>query len=268
MATFLSDLVQQLDGRWKEVELLIDKAAEVEDTEPHLYTALSRSVCVLVVAHLEGFTKDLVKAVIRDINANRSFEKLSKQIKRTYAKRYIPNQDISSNFNHNFYLTEIIRKLDDTKCSISHDSFLKGDNKNPKPDVIKTIFMNFGITDVFAHIKESDFDDIFSGISLLEITEATQLATEIALIDLEEFPYKSKQELLKLKKSTKQKNESTLCQTFIDEINQKRHEVAHGNVFNNSESVKSLRERKASVKYLQIVLVYLISTASLLEIEA
>ncbi|CAH6920427.1 HEPN_RiboL-PSP domain-containing protein [Vibrio chagasii] len=267
MATFLSDLVEQLDDRWKEVDLLIDKAEEVEDTEPNLYVALSRSVCVLVVAHLEGFTKDLVKAVIRDINANGSFERLSTQIKRTYAKRYLPSKDISTNFNYNYYLTELVNKLDETQCHISHEPFLKGDNKNPKPDVIKTIFANFGISDVFAYIKESDLDEIFSGVSVSEIVEMTELATEIALTDLETFPYKSNKETFKLEKCAKQKNESTLCQTFIDQINQKRHEVAHGNIFNNSESVKSLRNRKASIQYLQIILVYLMSTANLVEQE-
>ena len=265
MATFLSDFVEQLDDRWKEVELLINKAEEVEDSEPDLYTALSRSVCVLVVAHLEGFTKDLVKAVIHDVNANLNFNQLSKQIKRTYVKRYLPSSDISTSFNKNYYMSELINKFDDTQCKISHEPFLKGDNKNPKPDVIKAIFSNFGITDVFAHIKESDLDDIFSGTPVLEIVEATRLAIEIALEDLTSFPYQSKQDVFKLEKSPRQKNESTLCQTFIDEINQKRHEVAHGNVFNNSESVRSLRNRKASIQYLQIILVYLISTTNLSE---
>ncbi|CAH1531551.1 HEPN_RiboL-PSP domain-containing protein [Vibrio owensii] len=264
MATFLSDLVEQLDDRWREVDVLIGKAEEVEDSDPQLYTALSRSVCVLVVAHLEGFTKDLVKAVIHDINANCSFDKLSTQIKRTYAKRYLPNPDISSSFNHNYYLSELIKKLDDTQCKISHEPFLKGNSKNPKPDVIKTIFSNFGITDVFAHLKESELDDIFSGVSVSEIVDAKELATEIALIDLGDFPYQSSQSVFKLEKSAKQNSETTLCQTFIDQINQKRHEVAHGNVFNNFESVLSLRNRKASIQYLQIMLVYLLSTANFL----
>lgn len=264
MPTFLSEFTKDIDLRWEEVDLLIAQCEIAENDNPKLYSALSRSISVLIVAHLEGFIKDLAKAVIHDINQYCDFSRLAIGIQRTYCRKFLVNQDNISG-NYQFYVVQLIEKFSESQCSISHEPYLISDNKNPKPDVLKTVLSNFGIKNIFSNIKESDFDEIFADMPLNEIQDNTQLAKEILLEDLDIFPYSSALDTFKLQETKVANSERTLCQTFLDEINQKRHEVAHGNIFNNSESPKVLRKRRFTVYYLQLVLIALISTVNLVQ---
>ncbi|HIF9185417.1 TPA: MAE_28990/MAE_18760 family HEPN-like nuclease [Photobacterium damselae] len=264
MATFLSEFTKELDMRWEEVDLLIDQCEKAEDSNPKLYSALSRSISVLIVAHLEGFIKDLAKAVVHDINQHRNFSQLTTGIQRTYCRKFLGNKDNISG-NYQFYVGQLIQKFSESQCSISHEPYLSSDNKNPKPDVLKTVLNNFGINNLFSNIKESDFDEVFADMSLVEIKNNSELAKDILIEDLESFPYLSKLETFKLETVNVSNSERTLCQTFLDEINQKRHEVAHGNIFHNSESPNVLRKRRFTVYYLQLMLIVIISTARLVQ---
>lgn len=218
---------------------------------------------MLIVAHLEGFIKDLAKAVIHDLNQYCDFSQLSNGVQRTYCRKFLGNPDNMSG-NYQFYVKQLIQKFSESQCSISHEPYLSSENKNPKPDVLKTVLGNFGIKNLFSNIKESEFDEVFTDMPLSEIQDNTQLAKEILVEDLDDFPYSSQLQTFKLQIINVANNERTLCQTFLDEINQKRHEVAHGNIFNNSESPIVLRKRRFTVYYLQLMLIALISTEKLI----
>jgi hypothetical protein len=184
---------------------------------------------------------------------------LSKAMQRTYCRKYLghPSED---NGNYEFKIKKLSEKFSEMKSKISHEPFLMASNKNPKPDILKKIFRNFGIEDVFLSLNGSVLDEIFSdtGNELEEkiVANRTHLKTEIST-----FPYKCTADRLELGKSAKPKGiKRTLWQTFLDEINQKRHEVAHGNEFDNGESVKVLDDRKNRVVYLQLGLVELLAS--------
>ncbi len=63
MATFMNSLLMSLNGRWRELDLLLDKASEVEaNANTELHDVLCRAAVVLIAAHLEGFVRDCMKA--------------------------------------------------------------------------------------------------------------------------------------------------------------------------------------------------------------
>jgi len=256
MSTYLLDFVEQLDEKWKEVDILLIEAIKHEESNSSLYNAICRSITVLIVAHLEGFTKDLVKAVIKDINQQSKFGQLSIAMQRTYCRKYIGEITEKSGSN-DFKIKQLVTKFSDIECGISHEPFLSSSNKNPKPSVIHNIFENFGIMDVFNTLSGSIVDEIFSDSGRLienKIVESKKYVTE----NVNSFPYACTLERLDLPDNTnkpKQKKQRTLWQSFLDDINQQRHEVAHGNNFENGESVRALKTRKNKVVYFQLELV-------------
>ena len=92
MTTFLKDFVSTNEDKWEEIDLLIKTAQDIQDEDEKLYNAICRSLTVLLVAHLEGFTKDIVKCFIQDLNRNCGFSELPIAVKRTYCKKYLGNK--------------------------------------------------------------------------------------------------------------------------------------------------------------------------------
>jgi len=84
MSTNLVTLLEKLDRQWKEVDQLIDNAKENRANNEDLYNALCRSISILIVSHLEGFTKELVKNIIFDLSEGFSFREMPSAIKKTY----------------------------------------------------------------------------------------------------------------------------------------------------------------------------------------
>lgn len=258
MSTYLFDFVAQLDEKWKEVDVLLDEAKQHEESNSNLYNALCRSITVLIVAHLEGFTKSLVKAVIRDVNQEYAFGKLPSAMQRTYCKKYL-GESHSKDKAYEQKTRFLMEKFCEAGVKITHDPFLKYPNKNPKPDVIEDIFDNFGISKIFSKLHESSLDDVFleGGKDLEEkISNCKYYLKDSTSV----FPYLCSTENLNIKSGGKAKGR-TLWQAFLDEINQKRHEVAHGNDFENSESVKVLESRKNKVVFFQLGLVQIMANS-------
>lgn len=255
MSTYILDFVQSIDENWKEVDTLLDHATDVKETDTNLYNALCRSVTVLIVAHLEGFTKDLIKNIIKDINANCNFTDIPKALKRTYCKKYLGNNSDNKDKGYEKKISILIDKFDDMECSISHEPFLFPSNKNPNSHIIKTIFSNAGVNSVFSCLHESELESIFSSTNseLLEIN--TRLKDDINNI-VSEYPYKIGAEKYGLNK--KSCTAKTIWEEFLEQINHKRHLVAHGNDFNNSDDVHELQTRKIKVVILQQLLILII----------
>jgi len=130
MATFLNDYIHGVDEKWQEIDILINNAKRIEDNDENLYNAICRSITVLLVAHLEGFAKDLVKNVIRDLNQYCDFSALPAAIKRTYCTKYLGN-NYEKNRNYEKYMSKLIEKFEQTNCRISDEPFFYSKNKNP-----------------------------------------------------------------------------------------------------------------------------------------
>lgn len=257
MATFLFDYVNQLEAKWHEVDVLLDKAKDIRDSEQELYNAICRSITVLIVAHFEGYIKNIVKYVVKDINLSVGFKDLPENIKRTYCTKYLGlNLDKRDN-SYEKKLKKLIEKFSEVNCQISHEPFFYPINKNPNPNVVQNIFARFGVSNIFHLLHESVFDDVFSS-SLSEIETLSESLKSELLPGIENFPYQfdiTKYDLDQTKCEVK-----SLWEEFLEQINQKRHGVAHGNEFENVEDVSSLELKKSKVVLLELILTGTISS--------
>lgn len=256
MATFLYDFINSLDESWNEVELLLAEAKKYESTKVDLYNALCRSITVLIVAHLEGFVKELVKAIVHDFNSNYIFKDLSLPIQRTYCKKYLGNGTESDSKSYQNKMIVLIDKFCEVECKISPEPFFLS-NKNPKPDAFKIVFENFGIKSVFSHLHNSKFDSVFSD-SPKETKENILKQKKYILSVIKVFPYVGNLSRMALDVPQAKPPKRTLWQEFLDQINMKRHGVAHGTDIDNAESVSVLESVKDKVIFFQLALLELL----------
>jgi hypothetical protein len=254
--TEVYSFLQLSEERWKEIQLLIDKTVEfTEDGE--FYDALCRSTIVLLVGQLEGYIKELAKAIITDLNDNVNFSLLPKNIKKNFTSYFLGD---GGRYNE---LSEMFTRFNP---DLKIDPFLYDRNKNPSPSVIDKIMGNFGIESFFSYLYGSKLDTVFENDS--SITEAliNDLKTHI-LERTKHFPYNVDLEEFELKKNeikfTKRNRELSLWMTFLDKLLHSRHSVAHGSIFNNELTTDLLREYEKKSKILQyaiaLVLIHNIS---------
>ncbi|MBM7074701.1 hypothetical protein JQC92_22280 [Shewanella sp. 202IG2-18] len=140
MSTFVKEYIEQLETQWKEVDVLIESATECEHSNLELFNAMCRSTSVLIVAHMEGFIKDLTKNLIRDINVNLEFKELPRSIQNTCCQGYLGFEP-SVIPKYQEAISDMIQHL--TECSgykVSPEPFLFDKNRNPKPDSIQAVF--------------------------------------------------------------------------------------------------------------------------------
>lgn len=258
MSTFLYEFVKHLDDNWHEVDLLIQEATKIEKSNNSLYNALCRSITVLVVAHLEGFTKEVAKAVVRDFDSNCIFKDLPPALQRTYCKKYIGLNIDNRDKSYEKKISSLISKFIDVESRISVEPFLLSTNKNPNPSTIETIFQNFGVSNVFAHLHESELDRVFSEPNKRIKDYINEQKLHI-LKASSSFPYSCSLSRIDLEKSLGKIPRRTLWEEFLDQVNKKRHRVAHGNAFDNLDGVSLLEERKDKIVYLQLGLIELLA---------
>jgi len=256
MSTFLLDFTEALNSNWEEIDVLLDTAEPVKDSNISLYNVLCRSATVLMIAHFEGFTKDLIKSLIRDINDNCVFSEIPIAIKRTYCKKYIGNNVDKSDKKYNEKINKLIEKFNDIGGDISYEPFLFPVNKNPNAYILNTIFKNAGIDNIFSCLHESDLEQVFFSDSINDLNsnlESIKLAVKNIVSS---YPYCIEDEKYGLNKKSCPNN--TIWEVFIEEINKKRHAIAHGNEFNNSDDINELKKRKIKIMLLQQLLILII----------
>jgi hypothetical protein len=253
MSTSLFEFINQTDKNWKEVDLLL-KEAERQKKNENLRNAICRSVTILIITHLEGFIKGLVKSIVSDLNQNCNFEELPLPIQRTYCIKYVGDQPS---------FEKKIKMLMEKFCSmggkITPDPFFFPENKNPKPEIFTDVFSKFGISKVFSHLHESDLDDAFAKTNK-ELEKFVKSQRSHIIKFTKSFPYNCLLSRIKLdKSSSKNKHNKTLWEEFLNDANMKRHKVVHGNEFINSDSVQALKERKLKAICFQYGLVELMA---------
>jgi hypothetical protein len=263
MDTFVYVFACSMEERFKEIDILIAKAAQEEPHNSDLYDALCRATIVLMVAHLESYIKDVTKSVLNDINKFSSFKDAPVELKRTFCRAYIDAPPDSKELQQK--TLKLIDIFDSLETKFTHEPFFYeskyGDNKNPSPDVINKICKNFGISNVFDWIKESKVDDIFSSTE----SEISNLVIELRMHVFEStinYPYDIDLNKFGLSNAVIDKGKS-FYETYLDELLKKRHEVAHGSSLDNSFSVKVLTEHRNKVIILVYTLILIISSASL-----
>ncbi|MFD2179515.1 HEPN domain-containing protein [Veronia pacifica] len=256
MSTFVFEYVSALDSQWSEVEILLDQAKLVKENNDSLYHALCRSASILMVAHLEGFTKDLSKNIIYDLNSNCNFYQLPMSIKRTACKKYL-GFDKSAIPDYDNKIKDMIEDLSKFDgFDICHTAFLFEKNKNPKPDILMEICGRFGASDIFKNLNESIFESAFTSNKRLDrILKRTK---KIISMSVNNFPYHCKvSKFKKFKLESKKYNGRTIWQTFLDDLNYNRHNIAHGNTFGNTAEHHELVEKMNKIRLIQYIIVYI-----------
>ncbi|WP_447877946.1 HEPN domain-containing protein [Serratia fonticola] len=254
MATFIADYLDTVDLQWEEINILASQAAKVESSDYDLYNALCRSITILIVAHMEGFVKGVVKNIVSDYKSV-EFINLPLSLKITYCKKHLGFDESAIN-NYHDRVRNLISDFELSKdFKISHEPFIFDKNRNPKPDAIENIASRFGVNDLFKNLHESRFDDVFSMTST-EIRNILPLLSESTKRKLSEFPYCIRKNIYKT--NPKKYKGRTLWQTFLDDLNQKRHTIVHGNDFNNSTNVNALLELKDKVRVLQFCFILIL----------
>ncbi len=252
MPTHVFHFLEGVNTRWKEIDTLISTAKKERTKEEKLYNALCRSITVLTIAHFEGFVKDLTKALVADLNLNCQFKNIPERIKRTYCKRYIGNTKDGDKKDGDKKITLLKEKFEEYNCDISHEPFFYPVNKNPNAKVIHTVFNNFGINNVFNILHNSSLEDsVFTGSHSELSSTLTKLKGAIQR-GVKNFPYNCKIDEYKLIYTEYKKK--TLWEEFLYGINQKRHDVVHGNNFLNSEDINNLKASKNKIVLLELAL--------------
>lgn len=259
MSTCLYDFVDKLQNKWNEVDVLINKAKHIRSTDEPLYNALCRSIVVLIVAHFEGFAKELIKCVIVDLNDRCSFAEMPEAIKRTYCMKYLGNIHGIVDKHYETKMQRLIEKFDSIDCKITFEPFLFPVNKNPNTHVLSNIFKHLGLKKVFEYFHESELDNAFSDTNSQLEQRIDNLKNSVSLA-IQEFPYNFDVSSLKLTRKTYRGR--TFWEDFVDDINLKRHDVAHGNNFDNIEDIDDLVKNKNKIILLELGLVGLMSYVS------
>ncbi|MAD73771.1 MAG: hypothetical protein CML20_03030 [Rheinheimera sp.] len=255
MSTFISDYLVQLENQWKEIDLLIVEAGNsLNRGDTAFYDSLCRSISVLMVAHMEGYLKGVTKCLVGDLNDHLKFKELPAAIQRTHCKKYLGfDQDVLPKYQ--MVMTEMIDDLSSSDIKISFEPFLFDNNRNPKPESLKIVCCRFGVNDIFANLHESIFDNTFESDVIL----SRQLRRFEKLVKLatNEFPYRAKVTNFGLMPK-KYNGARTLWQSFLDNLNQIRHKIAHGNTFENFDGIADLKRRRDQVKLLKLVVTYVL----------
>lgn len=251
---YINLLINDLEGRWNEITILLASAEDHIETNIDLHDAICRSVTVLMVANLEGFYKELIKSIINDVNNNYDFVDLPDAIKRGFCSSFL-DQKSSSNIQ-NEITNKLIRKFDFLNADLNHEPFLFDRNNNPKPDVIEKLFKGLGIRKVFKRLQSSRYEQVFREENSYLERKIPEYIAEISDLSTT-FPYQCHNPCFS-EQTNSTGNNRTLWEEFLDDLNRRRHAIAHGNEYSNVESLRGLLLIKNKIIFLQIAFIHIL----------
>ena len=196
---------------------------------------------------MEGFLKGVSKNIISDYLCM-EFKYLPMPLKKTYCGKHIFGWDKDTK-EYNERITSLMSDFETSSdFKISSEPFLSNRNKNPKPDVLCQYSFKLGVKNIFKNLNESFFDSVFSNTDA-EIKKLLNSLIASTKVKVENFPYNVRQGIYRTR--TTNYNGRSMWQTFLDDLNEKRHKIVHGNDFVNSTNVQELSRLKNKVQILQ-----------------
>ncbi|MED4265962.1 MAE_28990/MAE_18760 family HEPN-like nuclease [Priestia megaterium] len=248
------------EERWKEIDLLIDEINSNKEDE-EIYNVLCRSTIVLMVAHLEGYVKEAASALIDDLKYNVSFSELPTPIKKTYVSSFL-NIDSQTKSDQQ-RIKKLMDEFEKLNAEIAVNPFLFEQNKNPSPSIVEKVMSNFGVNNFFGNIHESKLDDVFKN----DLSETIKLLEELRTYTLnavKHFPYNIDIGVFNIReRKDRIKRDHSLWVTFLDELLQKRHSIAHGSNFTNDLSDSLLSDFRNKAQILQYAIALVLFNAGL-----
>ena len=256
MSTFLQELITTTDLRWKEVELLIEEADKHNEGEV-MYDSLCRSTSILMISHMEGFIKELAKSLVDDFNRHLSFSEFPTPVKDAIAASYYSSKmsDESDFRRYQQLLIQTFDGLNDFEAKVEAFLFQGNGNKNPKPDMISQVLRKFGVRDVFKNLHNSSYEDVFE--SPRAAIRRFSLLHRITFKACDSFPYKASLTESSGLISTNYQGQ-TVWQEFLNNINSRRHQIVHGNTFENTTTVRDLRLTIKKIRLFQLLVIYVV----------
>lgn len=247
--TFVSVRLENIEKRFSEVDTLL-VLAKANKNDQKIYSSLCRSAHVLLVSHVEGIYKDIVKDIIDDFNSNVDFINLPNSIFRSFSLHFINTESDHANTEH--LKTKLWEAFRDYKCNLKVEPFLRIDNKNPTQKILEDILNKFGEKNFFHSLSKSKLETVFenslnvSSRELYRIKRYTKNGTK-------NFPYtldKSYYSNGSINQSVKNKSKKGLFEEFLEEFLKDRHSIVHGSRLDNPKDSKEIELSRIKIEIL------------------
>jgi len=263
MSTAVFEVARSISSRVAELQRFTNLAVDAEENNEGLFNSLCRACCVLLAAHLEGFVKELSKALISDLQYNlKSFSNMPDAMKRTFCERIafyegVPRGEIDQR----------VRQLKDffSVNSVAIDfqafSYKENKNRNPGPDVVNDIFFKIGVPSVLNSISGGRLERIFENDSSLNYSIRRDIRRYIS--NFYSFPFRRLPEnyifnyrSVKPLSGGNQNDKVSLWHTFIEEVMQRRHSIVHGDTMANETNLSELKRDLEKMEVLMYSILY------------
>lgn len=262
MTTRLYESILRIEERWKESERLYKLAQRQRSSENK--SLLNGVTIVLQAAHFEASLKEICEAVVDDINDRATTALLSEDARKNYLRNLFGDVEAKLNSRSG---QEGIQKILDW----AYRDGLKLDKKrfsdteaNPKPDVIKKLLKQFGVSDFFITVSSTDIE------YWLSTNDSNEFRREISRLyryikeRTKEFPYSIKSDRITINSNAKASAESNVALlTNLNSSLKHRNMVAHSGIM--EESISQADAMNAEITFKAITLFFI--AAICLEIQ-
>lgn len=243
MSTATFDLALSIPNRIEELERLVKHAKAIENIDEPLYNSVCRALSVLLASHLEGFLKELSRAITLDLNFHLSgFSDMPEPMQRAFCNKIafyenVPNGEIEKR------IQQLISFFGKNPVPIAMDAFTyrENANKNPSSAVIDAAMAELGIPNALFSLNRSHFEVVFDNDERTEYLLRRDLRRFRSY--LYHFPFRPlpKQYDFNRSKPPKKSESESLWGSYIQDVLKRRHRVAHGDTLANETTWEELQ---------------------------
>lgn len=245
--TFVSSRLEIIENRFNEIDTLLDLAKK-NISNNSIYSSLCRSAHVLLVSHVEGIYKDIVRDIIDDLNRNTVYIEIKDSIFRTHSAHFILN-------NENDKAAETIKNrlwyaLKNHKTELILEPFLRVDNKNPTPKILEEILKKFGQDIFFDSLINSRLEVVFEN-NTKNSEKELQRIKKYLISGVKEFPYTvDKSYFYNFSPPKLAKGQKGLFEEFLNDFLNDRHNIIHGQTLNYKKNHIEIADSKIKIEIL------------------
>lgn len=245
--TFVGVRLENVEARFSEIDTLLELAKNFK-SDSNKYSALCRSAHVLLVSHVEGIYKDIVKDIIDDLNNHTRFDSIPLSIFRTFSLDFT-NSKSDDNFNESLK-NKLWLVCKDYKTQLTHHPFLRVDNKNPTAKILEEILKKFGEKNFFHSLSKSKLEIVFENNIKASLKELERIKKYIKN-NTYNYPYTvDKSYYTSSEIKINQKKIKGLFEEFLDEFLKDRHSIVHGHVLKNPTDHFEILDSKIKIEIL------------------
>lgn len=243
--TFVGSRLDLIENRFNEVETLLE-LAKGNISNSAIYTTLCRSAHVLLVSHVEGIYKDLVRDIIDDLNYSTDFCNVKKPIFNTHAQHFI-HENEKNTYKIEEKLWDAFKKH---KTELVLEPFLRAENKNPKPQILEGILKKFGEDNFFSSLIESRLEIVFENDRNASIRELKRIKN-YTMCGVKSYPYTvDKSYFYNFNPPKLGKGKKGLFEEFLNQFLNDRHGIVHGQTLDNPKNDLEILESKVKIEIL------------------